>query len=106
MKNMINMQNDQSGTAAASDHRIWKIYGTNYKEMTKKVLAAADLAGRIGTRSARIGIKPNLVVASPAQFGGTTHPEVVAGIIEYLQERDFKNIIRCAAGRHAEGKMA
>ena len=90
MKKMINMQNDQSGTAAASDHRIWKIYG---KEMTKKVLAAADLAGRIGTRSARIGIKPNLVVASPAQFGGTTHPEVVAGIIEYLQERDFKNII-------------
>ncbi len=73
--------------------RIWKIYGTDYKEMTKKVLAAADLAGRIGDRKARIGIKPNLVVASPAEFGGTTHPEVVAGIIEYLQERDFRNLV-------------
>ena len=76
-----------------SSSKIWKIFGTDYKEMTKKILAAADLAGRIGNKKARIGIKPNLVVASPAQFGATTHPEVVAGIIEYLQERDFSNII-------------
>ena len=75
------------------DHRIWKIYGTEYKEMTKTILAAADLAGRIGNRQARIGIKPNLVVASPAQFGGTTHPEVISGIIEYLQENGFSRII-------------
>ena len=80
---------DNSG----SSNKIWKIFGTDYKEMTKKILAAADLAGRIGNKKARIGIKPNLVVASPAQFGATTHPEVVAGIIEYLQERDFSNII-------------
>jgi uncharacterized protein (DUF362 family) len=75
------------------DHRIWKIYGTDYKEMTKKILAAADLAARIGDHGKRIGIKPNLVVASPAEFGGTTHPQVVAGIIEYLQERDFRNLV-------------
>ena len=75
------------------DRKIWKIYGTDYKEMTKKILAAADLAGRIGDRGRRVGIKPNLVVASPAQFGGTTHPEVIAGIIEYLQERDFRNLV-------------
>lgn len=74
-------------------HRIWKIYGTDYKEMTKKILAAADLAARIGDHGKRIGIKPNLVVASPAEFGGTTHPQVIAGIIEYLQERDFHNLI-------------
>ena len=80
---------DNSG----SSNKIWKIFGTDDKEMTKKILAAADLAGRIGNKKARIGIKPNLVVASPAQFGATTHPEVVAGIIEYLQERDFSNII-------------
>ena len=78
---------------SGSSGKIWKIFGTDYKEMTKKILAAADLAGRIGDKKARIGIKPNLVVASPAQFGATTHPEVVAGIIEYLQERDFSNII-------------
>ena len=83
----------KSGLTADRDKKIWKIFGTDYKEMTKKILAAADLAARIGDKKARIGIKPNLVVASPAQFGGTTHPEVVAGIIEYLQERDFSNII-------------
>ena len=70
--------------SASDSGKIWKIFGTDYKEMTKKILAAADLAGRIGDKKARIGIKPNLVVASPAQFGATTHPEVVAGIIEYL----------------------
>lgn len=78
---------------AGRENRIWKICGTDFKEMTKKLLAAADLAARIGDPDTRIGIKPNLVVASPASFGGTTHPEVVAGIIEYLQERAFSNII-------------
>ncbi|MDO5132956.1 MAG: DUF362 domain-containing protein [Eubacteriales bacterium] len=73
--------------------RIWKIYGTEYKEMTRTLLAAADLAGRIGDRKLRVGIKPNLVVASPAEFGGTTHPEVVAGIVEYLQEHGFENLV-------------
>ena len=83
----------KNGNRPDDANRIWKIYGTDYKEMTKKILAASNLADRIGDREARIGIKPNLVVASPAQFGGTTHTEVVAGIIEYLQERDFHNII-------------
>lgn len=81
------------GSSPDGSNRIWKIYGTDYKEMTKKVLAASNLADRIGDKKTRIGIKPNLVVASPAQFGATTHTEVVAGIIEYLQERDFRNII-------------
>ena len=33
------------------------------------------------------------MVASPAEFGATTHPEVVAGIVEYLQENQFENIV-------------
>ena len=40
-----------------------------------------------------IAIKPNLVTPSPASFGATTHPEVVAGIIEFLQERGYNNIV-------------
>ena len=74
-------------------NQIWKIYGTSYKEMTKKLLSEAELASLIGNRETRIGIKPNLVVPSLAEFGGTTHPEVVAGIVEYLQENRFENII-------------
>ena len=74
-------------------NQIWKLYGTKYLEMTKRLLEETDLASLIGDRKKRIGIKPNLVVPSPAEFGGTTHPEVVAGIVEYLQENRFQNII-------------
>ena len=73
-------------------NQIWKLYGTQYKEMTKELLFKTELADLIGDRKARIGIKPNLVVPSPAEYGGTTHPEVVAGIVEYLQENQFDNI--------------
>ena len=74
-------------------NEIWKIYGTNYKEMTVHLLEQTELAKLAGDRNAVIGIKPNLAVPSPAEYGGTTHPEVVAGIIEYLQEHGFRNII-------------
>jgi uncharacterized protein (DUF362 family) len=73
-------------------NQIWKLYGTEYKEMTKELLSKTDLAGLIGSKKARIAIKPNLVVISPAEYGATTHPEVVAGIIEYLQGNQFENI--------------
>lgn len=74
-------------------NQIWKLYGTEYKEMTKELLSKTDLASLIGDKKKRIGIKPNLVVASPAEFGATTHPEVTAGIVEYLQENQFENIV-------------
>ena len=41
----------------------------------------------------RMGIKPNLVAPMEAYWGGTTHPEVVAGIVEYLQEKGFSNLV-------------
>ena len=41
----------------------------------------------------RIGIKPNLVAPMEASWGGTTHPEVVAGIVEYLQEKGFTDLV-------------
>jgi len=72
-------------------NEIFRIYGTQYKEMTKVLLAKTALAGRIPP-GAKIGIKPNLVAPTPAQFGATTHPEVVAGIIEYLQEHGLQDI--------------
>ena len=74
-------------------NQIWKLYGTKYLEMTKRLLEETDLASLIGSREKRIGIKPNLVVPSPAEYGGTTHPEVVAGIVEYLQDNGFTNIL-------------
>lgn len=74
-------------------NEILMIYGTDYKNMTKRLLEAAGLQERIPGREARIGIKPNLVSPSPASWGATTHPEVAAGIIEYLQERGYENLV-------------
>ena len=48
------------------DRNIFIDHGTDYKEMTKELLRASDLIGRIPDRSCRVGIKPNLVSPSPA----------------------------------------
>ena len=60
--------------------------GTEYKKMTKELLTASNLAELIGDRHKMVGIKPNLVSPSDPSEGGTTHPEIVAGILEYLKE--------------------
>lgn len=73
-------------------NEILVIYGTEYKELTKQLLEEADLAGMIGDRKKRIAVKPNLVSAAPASVGGTTHTEVIAGILEYLQDRGYEKI--------------
>ena len=74
------------------NHEILMVHGTAYTTMTKQLLEAADLAGDLPNKNMRIGIKPNLVVAAPASGGATTHPEIVAGVIEYLQEHGYRNI--------------
>ena len=84
-------------------NEILRIHGTEYKENTKRLLAAAGLAELIDRKNGDaegfdraqicIGIKPNLVSPTPASFGATTHPEVVAGIVEYLKEHGFSRIL-------------
>lgn len=74
-------------------NQILKIYGTDYTQMTIHLLEKAKLLEHIPDKSCRIGIKPNLVSPTPASYGATTHPEVVAGIIEYLQKNGYRNIM-------------
>ena len=76
-----------------SRDQIFKIYGTDYKEMTKELLQSIEASALIPDSHTLIGIKPNLVSPSTADQGGITHPEVVSGIIEYLKENGFDNII-------------
>ncbi len=75
-----------------NSNEILRSYGTDYKEMTKRLLEKAELASEI-KEGACVGIKPNLLAETPAQFGATTHPEIVAGIIEYLQAHGISNIV-------------
>lgn len=74
------------------NNQIFIKCGTDYKEMTKELLAKSGLSDMIGDRKSFIGIKPNLVSGSVASNGATTHPEIVAGIIEYLQENGFTSL--------------
>lgn len=89
-------------------NELFIIYGTDYKEMTKRLLEETRLEKIIFDKydkmenrnlekqllnSMIIGIKPNLVSPSEASWGATTHPEIVAGIIEYLKEKKFANIV-------------
>lgn len=72
---------------------IYMIQGTAYKQMTVELLTALNLAADIGDKSKRIGLKPNLVVAKPAESGATTHPELVDGVLTYLKREGFENIV-------------
>ena len=74
-------------------NEIWRSYGTEYKNITKRLLASAGLEEMLPEKAAKIAIKPNLVTPVPAKFGGTTHTEVIAGIVEFLQERGYLNIV-------------
>ena len=82
-------------------NEIIRAYGSDCKAITKHVLEAAELEAEllekmegmgIDRTDLRIGIKPNVLGRCPAEFGATTHTGIVAGIIEYLQERGFSGI--------------
>ena len=73
-------------------NEILVTYGTDYVNMTEELLREAGLAELIGDQNRRIGIKPNLVAPVLAAEGGTTHPEVVEGLIRYLQANGFQDL--------------
>ena len=85
-------------------NEIIKAYGKDFKGMTERLLERSDLNGLIEKKAASldtaksrkelfIAIKPNLVVASPAEYGGTTHTEILEGIIDYLRKYGYENIV-------------
>ncbi|MCR5625556.1 MAG: DUF362 domain-containing protein [Lachnospiraceae bacterium] len=74
-------------------NEIIKRYGIDYTKITEDLLEYSDLKNLIPDKNTCIGIKPNLVCPTPADYGATTHTEVVEGIIKYLLGYDFKNII-------------
>jgi uncharacterized protein (DUF362 family) len=74
-----------------NSNQIRVIFGDDPKSMVKEILNYIKPESEID-KSALIGIKPNLVVAKPSSSGATTSPGLVAGLIEYLQSKGYKNI--------------
>ena len=68
------------------------IYGDQPLDLTLRLLEQIKPEQGLDPK-ARIGIKPNLVVPSPAEDGATTHPEIVEAIIIYFHERGYKHLV-------------
>ena len=79
-------------TSIMQKNEIRVIYGKDAHEMATRLMASCDLASMIGDRSRRIGLKPNLITSSTADYGAVTHPEIVIAVIEYLQDHGFHDI--------------
>ena len=78
-------------TLAGGEDKIYELYGDDPKAMAGELLAAARVEKLIPS-GAGVAIKPNLVIGRPASEGATTHPEIVAGIIEFLLDHGHRNI--------------
>lgn len=71
--------------------KIYEIFGDDAHAMTMALMEKANIASVIPPK-ASIGLKPNLVLAGTPESGATTHPGVLSGCIEYLQNHGFHNI--------------
>ncbi|MDD4296713.1 MAG: DUF362 domain-containing protein [Ruminiclostridium sp.] len=72
-------------------NKLYIAQGDNPFKMTTDLLHKMNpLKGK--DKDIAIGIKPNLVCASPADEGATTHPEIIEGIITYLLDEGFMDI--------------
>ncbi len=72
---------------------LYIMYGDNPRTMIKEALAKTNILEDIPSKDSLIGIKPNLVVAKPAELGATTSPALVEGLIEYLKEKGYHNLV-------------
>ncbi len=70
---------------------IYEIYGTDAHSMTVSLMQAAQVS-RLIPPGASIALKPNLVLSGTPDTGATTHPGVLSGCIEYLQQAGFRDI--------------
>ncbi len=74
---------------------IWTKTNTDRKRLSEDIAVLLNAAGAddwLGMPEAPVLLKPNLVVGKPASSGATTTPEIVAGLIEWLLEKGFKNL--------------
>lgn len=71
--------------------RIYVIHGSDPWTMTCRLLEYLQPFKHLPIHSV-IGIKPNLVTATPAGHGATTHPEIVEAVVAFLQAVGFFRI--------------
>ena len=70
---------------------ILMIYGSDISSMTRQLVDRIQIEQLVHTDD-RIVLKPNLVVPSDPSEGATTHREIVETLVQYLHERQYRNI--------------
>ena len=76
-------------------NKLYVMYGQNPEEMAISLLKSINLADDLAALPKKrplIAIKPNLVVAQISEWGATTSPLLVRGVIRYLKQNGFDNI--------------
>ena len=73
------------------------IEGRAAGEMAEELCRLSDLAGMIRGKCKRkdplVALKPNLLGPIPAEDGATTHPEITEGVLRYLKENGYSNLV-------------
>ena len=85
------IQTGSDAIMALSKQQILVLYGSDAFAMGVRIMEEADITALLRPGMS-IGIKPNLVLAREASSGATTTPELVEGIIAYLQSHGHERI--------------
>lgn len=72
-------------------NNLMVIYGRDIERMSYNLCGSLGLSSLI-PKGTNVGLKPNYVVSRPASEGATTHPEVLEGIIRYLNDNGHSDI--------------
>ena len=73
--------------------KLYIMYGNQAEKLVISLMEAMEVKKELAALGDPvIAIKPNLVVAQPAEWGATTSPQLVAGVVSYLQNAGFQNI--------------
>jgi len=67
-------------------------YGDQAKKMVKELLQKTKIEAELESDDL-VALKPNLINATSSEKGATTDPEIVKGVIEYLQAEGFNNLM-------------
>lgn len=76
-------------------NKIRVLYGHQAEGMAIAIMEAMGVEeelASLGLANPYIALKPNLVVPQPAEWGATTSPDLVRGVIKYLNIHGFNNI--------------
>lgn len=76
--------------------KLYVYYGDNPEEAAYQLMERMDVAGELaglGKKRPLVAIKPNLVVAQPAAWGATTEPGLVRGVVSYLLQHGYDNLV-------------